>query len=71
VTDLRIINDNRGKLDHLQAGRQRPTRWRVGDEANTHRNLLVMEELVIVQGTLQRASGALRPALQGDAGLGT
>ena len=58
VTDLRIINGNRGKLIIFKLDDKTDVLEVSVDEAtfNTHRNLLKEDELVIVQGTLQGAS---------------
>jgi DNA polymerase-3 subunit alpha len=58
VTDLRIINGNRGKLIIFKLDDKTDALEVSVDEAtfNTHRNLLKEDELVIVQGTLQGAS---------------
>ena len=58
VTDLRIINGNRGKVIIFKLDDKTDTLEASVDEAtyNAHRNLLKDDELVIVQGTLQGAS---------------
>ncbi|GBU14995.1 DNA-directed DNA polymerase [Polaromonas sp.] len=58
VSDLRIINGNRGKLILFKLDDKTDLLEASGDEAtfNLHRNLLKDDELVIVQGTLQAAS---------------
>ncbi|MEO6320107.1 MAG: OB-fold nucleic acid binding domain-containing protein, partial [Polaromonas sp.] len=58
VTDLRIINGNRGKLIIFKLDDKTDALEVSVDEAtfNAHRNLLKEDELVIVQGTLQGAS---------------
>ncbi|WP_327082729.1 DNA polymerase III subunit alpha [Polaromonas sp. CG_9.5] len=58
VTDLRIINGNRGKLIIFKLDDKTDALEVSVDEAtfNTHRNLLKEDELVVVQGTLQGAS---------------
>ncbi|NMM08453.1 DNA polymerase III subunit alpha [Polaromonas sp.] len=58
VTDLRVINGNRGKLILFKLDDKTDVLEASVDEAtfNTHRNLLKDDELVIVQGTLQGAS---------------
>ena len=55
VTDLRVINGNRGKLVLFKLDDKTDTLEASVDEAmyNTNRNLLKDDELVIVQGTLQ------------------
>ena len=58
VTDLRIINGNRGKVIIFKLDDKTDTLEASVDEAtyNANRNLLKDDELVIVQGTLQGAS---------------
>ena len=58
VTDLRIINGNRGKLIIFKLDDKTDALEVSVDEAtfNAHRNLLKEDELVVVQGTLQGAS---------------
>ena len=58
VTDLRIINGNRGKVIVFKLDDKTDTLEASVDEAtyNANRNLLKDDELVIVQGTLQGAS---------------
>ncbi len=58
VTDLRVINGNRGKVIIFKLDDKTDTLEASVDEAtyNAHRNLLKDDELVIVQGTLQGAS---------------
>ncbi|MDB5744608.1 MAG: polymerase alpha subunit [Polaromonas sp.] len=58
VTDLRIINGNRGKLIIFKLDDKTDALESSVDEGifNTYRNLLKDDELVIVQGTLQGAS---------------
>ena len=58
VTDLRIINGNRGKLIIFKLDDKTDALEVSVDEAtfNANRNLLKEDELVIVQGTLQGAS---------------
>ncbi len=58
VTDLRVINGNRGKLIVFKLDDKTDTLEAAVDEAtyNANRNLLKDDELVIVQGTLQGAS---------------
>ena len=58
VTDLRVINGNRGKVVIFKLDDNTDTLEASVDEAmyNAHRNLLKDDELVIVQGTLQVAS---------------
>ena len=58
VSDLRVINGNRGKLIIFKLDDKTKMLEASVDETlyNTHRNLLKDDELVIVQGTLQRAS---------------
>ncbi|WP_041377309.1 DNA polymerase III subunit alpha [Polaromonas naphthalenivorans] len=58
VTDLRIINGNRGKLIIFKLDDKTDVLEVSVDEAtfNANRNLLKEDELVIVQGTLQGAS---------------
>ena len=58
VTDLRIINGNRGKLIIFKLDDKTDALEASMDEAtfNANRNLLKEDELVIVQGTLQGAS---------------
>ena len=55
VTDLRVINGNRGKLVLFKLDDKTDTLEASADEAtfNTYRNLLKDDELVIVQGMLQ------------------
>jgi DNA polymerase-3 subunit alpha len=58
VTDLRVINGNRGKVIIFKLDDKTDTLEASVDEAtyNANRNLLKDDELVIVQGTLQGAS---------------
>ncbi|CAN7202649.1 DNA polymerase III subunit alpha [Polaromonas sp. LjRoot131] len=58
LSDLRIINGNRGKLIIFKLDDKTDVLEASVDEAtfNTNRNLLKDDELVIVQGTLQGAS---------------
>ena len=58
VTDLRIINGNRGKLIIFKLDDKTDVLEVSVDEAtfNANRNLLKEDELVVVQGTLQGAS---------------
>jgi DNA polymerase-3 subunit alpha len=58
VSDLRVINGNRGKLIIFKLDDKTDVLEASVDEAvfNAHRNLLKDDELVIVQGTLQGAS---------------
>jgi len=58
VTDLRVINGNRGKLIIFKLDDKTDTLEASVDEVtyNANRNLLKDDELVIVQGTLQGAS---------------
>jgi DNA polymerase-3 subunit alpha len=58
VTDLRVINGNRGKVIIFKLDDKTDTLEASVDEAtyNAHRHLLKDDELVIVQGTLQGAS---------------
>ncbi|WP_293606343.1 DNA polymerase III subunit alpha [Polaromonas sp. UBA4122] len=58
VSDLRVINGNRGKLILFKLDDKTDVLEASVDEAvfNAHRNLLKDDELVIVQGTLQGAS---------------
>ena len=58
VTDLRVINGNRGKLVLFNLDDKTDTLEASVDEAsfNAHRDLLKDDELVIVQGTLQPGS---------------
>ena len=58
VTDLRVINGNRGKVVIFKLDDKTDTLEASVDEAtyNANRNLLKDDELVIVQGTLQGAS---------------
>ncbi len=58
VTDLRVINGNRGKVIIFKLDDKTDTLEASVDEAtyNVNRNLLKDDELVIVQGTLQGAS---------------
>ncbi|WP_426148386.1 DNA polymerase III subunit alpha [Polaromonas sp. DSR2-3-2] len=58
VTDLRIINGNRGKLIIFKLDDKTDVLEASVDEAtfNANRNLLKEDELVVVQGTLQGAS---------------
>ncbi len=58
VSDLRVINGNRGKLIIFKLDDKTDTLEASVDEAtfNANRNLLKDDELVIVQGTLQPAS---------------
>ncbi|MBC7649176.1 MAG: DNA polymerase III subunit alpha, partial [Vitreoscilla sp.] len=58
VTDLRVINGNRGKIIIFKLDDKTDTLEASVDEAtyNANRNLLKDDELVIVQGTLQGAS---------------
>jgi DNA polymerase-3 subunit alpha len=58
VSDLRVINGNRGKLIIFKLDDKTDTLEASVDEAtfNANRNLLKDDELVIVQGTLQAAS---------------
>jgi DNA polymerase III subunit alpha len=58
VSDLRVINGNRGKLVIFKLDDKTDLLEASVDEAlyNTHRHLLKDDELVIVQGTLQGAS---------------
>ena len=58
VTDLRILNGNRGKVIIFKLDDKSDALEVSVDEAmfNAHRNLLKEDELVIVQGTLQGAS---------------
>jgi len=58
VTDLRVINGNRGKVIIFKLDDKSDALEVSVDEAmfNAHRNLLKEDELVIVQGTLQGAS---------------
>lgn len=58
VTDLRVINGNRGKVIIFKLDDKTKMLEASVDENlyNAHRNLLKDDELVIVQGTLQRAS---------------
>ena len=58
VTDLRVINGNRGKVVIFKLDDKTDTLEATVDEAtyNANRNVLKDDELVIVQGTLQGAS---------------
>jgi DNA polymerase-3 subunit alpha len=58
ITDLRVINGNRGKVVIFKLDDKTDTLEATVDEAtyNANRNLLKDDELVIVQGTLQGAS---------------
>ena len=58
VTDLRVINGNRGKVILFKLDDKTDTLEASVDEAtyNANRHLLKDDELVIVQGTLQGAS---------------
>ena len=58
VTDLRVINGNRGKLIIFKLDDKTDVLETSVDENvfNTYRNLLKEDELVVVQGTLQGAS---------------
>ncbi|MGV8805267.1 MAG: DNA polymerase III subunit alpha [Polaromonas sp.] len=58
VSDLRVINGNRGKMIIFKLDDKTDTLEVSVDEAtfNTHRHVLKDDELVIVQGTLQGAS---------------
>ncbi|MEO5658651.1 MAG: DNA polymerase III subunit alpha, partial [Polaromonas sp.] len=58
VSDLRVINGNRGKLTIFKLDDKTDSLETSVDENifNTYRNLLKDDELVIVQGTLQGAS---------------
>ncbi|HQS30686.1 DNA polymerase III subunit alpha [Polaromonas sp.] len=58
VTDLRVINGNRGKVIIFKLDDKTKMLEASVDENlyNAHRHLLKDDELVIVQGTLQRAS---------------
>ncbi len=58
VSDLRVINGNRGKLIIFKLDDKTDVLEASVDDAlfNAHRNLLKDDELVIVQGTLQGAS---------------
>jgi DNA polymerase-3 subunit alpha len=58
VTDLRVINGNRGKVVIFKLDDKTDTLEATVDEAtyNANRNVLKDDELVVVQGTLQGAS---------------
>ena len=58
MTDLRVINGNRGKLTIFKLDDKTDVLEASADETvfNTYRHLLKEDELVIVQGTLQGAS---------------
>ncbi|UUZ75291.1 hypothetical protein LP414_26090 [Polaromonas sp. P1(28)-13] len=73
VSDLRVINGNRGKLIIFKLDDKTDVLEASVDETvfNAHRNLLKDDELVIVQGTLQGRVRALWPSFQGHAGVGS